>query len=102
MKNITFSIVGIATSLSAVSATLTTLESKISYAIGYQMGNSLKTQQITLDTQAFSAGLETGLQGKSPELTTQQIQVAMEDFRKKITEKLNAAKQQNVDAGAAY
>ncbi len=102
MKKMIYSMIGIATSLSAISATFTTPTSKVGYAIGYQMGSSLKAQQVAFDTQAFVAGLEASLNGTTPELTTQQMQVAMEDFRKQMTEKLNAAKQQNVDAGAAY
>ncbi|MDF2691471.1 MAG: mip [Gammaproteobacteria bacterium] len=79
---------------------------KVSYAIGYDVGNNFKTQNISINASSFEAGFETGLQGKQPVMTPAQMQATLQDFQQQMMEnmaqKQAATAAQNLAASQAY
>lgn len=55
---------------------------KVSYAIGNQIGNNLKSQEIKVDVDVFAAGVRDVLNNKEPKITQQDMQQAMMDMQK--------------------
>jgi FKBP-type peptidyl-prolyl cis-trans isomerase FklB len=79
----------------AASATKTTTQTakvktdmaKVSYTIGYEIGNGFHTQNIDLNTNAFNDALQAGLSGKDPKYTKEEMQTTMQAFQKEMMEK---------------
>jgi FKBP-type peptidyl-prolyl cis-trans isomerase len=65
---------------------LNDLTSKVSYAIGQDMGRKFKAQSLELNAEALAKGLADGLSGKS-QLTDQQMRDAMQEFQSIMVEK---------------
>jgi peptidyl-prolyl cis-trans isomerase B (cyclophilin B) len=61
---------------------------KISYAIGQQIGNGLKSQKLEVDLQLLLRGIEDALEGAKPALTPAEQQQVMRAFQKKQQEKM--------------
>ncbi len=62
---------------------LETQAQKLSYAIGKDVGNNLKSQNIEVDPNIFIVGLKEGLEGAlNPLLTDAQIQQVFEEFQR--------------------
>lgn len=79
---------------------------KVSYTIGYEIGNGFHTQNIDLNTSAFNEALQAGLNGKDPKFTKEEMQTTMQAFQKEMMEKA-AEKQKeqattNLTASTAY
>ncbi|HOP30872.1 MAG TPA: FKBP-type peptidyl-prolyl cis-trans isomerase N-terminal domain-containing protein, partial [Spirochaetota bacterium] len=62
-------------------ADLSTDKGKYSYAIGYNIGSSLKKDNVELDTDSFMAAIEDALNGKESGLTPEQAQQAIMNLR---------------------
>ncbi len=62
-------------------ADLSTDKGKYSYAIGYNIGSSLKKDNIELDTDSFMSAIEDALKGKESGLTPEQAQQAIMNLR---------------------
>ena len=56
---------------------LSTLKNKVSYAIGLEIGGSLKEQELELDIDQVIAGMKDGATGAAARLSPEQIQAAM-------------------------
>ncbi len=63
---------------------------KVSYAIGVQMGQDFKQQGISINPAIFSQGLSDGVSGATPQLTAQQVQEVLMNFRKELIAKKQA------------
>jgi FKBP-type peptidyl-prolyl cis-trans isomerase FklB len=78
---------------------------KSSYAIGMDIGNNFKRQEIDIDGKALAAGLNDALGGKT-QLTEAEAKTVLSDFRTqmmaKMQEKEKSAGANNVKAGEAY
>ncbi|MEZ6126337.1 MAG: FKBP-type peptidyl-prolyl cis-trans isomerase [Planctomycetaceae bacterium] len=61
-------------------AELKTVEQKMGYAIGLNIGQNLKRQQMDLDPQAIALGIAHVLAGKEPLITMEQIQAASAEY----------------------
>lgn len=62
---------------------LTTFEERSSYAIGQNVGGSLKSTNMTMDIAAFVQGVRDTLDGKKPLLTAEESMAVMQEFSQK-------------------
>lgn len=65
----------------------TTNVQKVSYGIGLNISKNFKQQNITLDMDAFNAGMKDGNSGAEPALKQEEIMQAMQEFQKELMEK---------------
>ena len=56
---------------------------KYSYALGHQIGNNMKAQNIELDIDSFAVGLEKALKGDKSEITDEEMREAMRKMAEK-------------------
>ena len=63
---------------------LDTLEKKVAYGLGYQLGSQLKTQGATIDGDALLRGLRDGLDGTAPVMSADAMDAAMAAFQKQL------------------
>ena len=70
---------------------------KVSYIIGYQLGDGFGKQKIDLNVDQLVDGLKTGMAGKQPTMTQQQMQDVMTAFQQQM---MQQAQQQLQQAGA--
>ena len=82
---------------------LTTDTEKLSYAMGYKTGAALKAQSITIDSQQFYQGLDTGYQGKQSAMSDQDMQTVLTNMQqqmaKKMQQQYTQASTTNLQAG---
>ena len=85
---------------------LETEAQKLSYAIGVQVGTSLKQLPLDLDVAILSRAIHDTVENKDMLLSQEQVQTVMQDFQKKLMaeqmEKNNALAGRNLKAGAAF
>ncbi len=85
---------------------LTTPTQKLSYTIGYEMGQNFKNQNVSIDNATLMQGLQDGLTGQTGALTTQQRQQTIADFQKKMIAnqetQFKAVADQNLKEGKAF
>ena len=66
----------------------TTVEQKVSYGIGRQMGKQLADNPLDeVDIEAVAAGLRTGFSGEAGELTPEELKAAFEEINARISER---------------
>lgn len=78
---------------------LMTPKDTASYAIGLQIGKSLKDQGLEIDIPTLAAGMTDYFAG-SPKLTPDQIQVVMMELQKKSMERMQAEQAKKGDENA--
>jgi FKBP-type peptidyl-prolyl cis-trans isomerase len=85
---------------------LTTFEERSSYAIGQNVGGSLKATNMTIDIAAFVQGVRDTLDGKKPLLTAEETMAVMQEFSQKARDAETAKRAEqstkNLDEGAAF
>lgn len=87
----------------AADTKLTTEDQKVSYGIGYNMGKSAAEQtQMTVDKDAFRAGLDDGLAKGKMRLSEQELQAAFESFQKRVVAAAQAEGQKQLTEGTAF
>lgn len=59
-------------------------QDKVSYSIGYQMGQDFKQQGIPVTASMLSQGFSDGFAAAKPQMTTEQMQTTLNNFRKKL------------------
>ncbi|MCR9199172.1 MAG: FKBP-type peptidyl-prolyl cis-trans isomerase [Planctomycetaceae bacterium] len=79
-----------------------TLEEKISYGIGLNIGRQVGGEIEGLDLDKFFAGVTAGVKGKDPQLTAEQLQAAFTEFQKKMAEKAARASEENLEAARKF
>jgi FKBP-type peptidyl-prolyl cis-trans isomerase len=77
--------------------TLKTQKDKISYAIGMNIGQSMKKDSLDLDPAIVSRGLNDALTGAKPLMTEDEAKSVMTEFRSEMMKKQQAAAQQSGD-----
>jgi FKBP-type peptidyl-prolyl cis-trans isomerase FkpA/FKBP-type peptidyl-prolyl cis-trans isomerase FklB len=86
--------------------TPTTEQEKTSYAIGINMGSSLRDSDIAVDSDLVLQGLLDGLEGTDPKMTEEEIVATLGAFQQRIVahqeEKQKMAAGENATAGAAF
>jgi FKBP-type peptidyl-prolyl cis-trans isomerase len=81
--------------------TLDTQQKKVSYAIGLNLGKTLKAQQVEADLDSLTRGVKDGIAGTSA-LDDKTIEATMDTFQKEMQAKMTAQGQKNQDAGKAF
>jgi FKBP-type peptidyl-prolyl cis-trans isomerase FklB len=74
---------------------------KVSYSIGYNLGNTLKQQNVTLNAALVQQGLQDGQTGATPAISQADMQAAMQNFQKQMMQKMVAEQQQAAEKNAA-
>ena len=82
------------------------LEDQASYTIGYNLGRSLKINDVKANTDLLIKGLQAGLTGEQPLLTEAEMQTCMQDFQQTMTrqqqEKRKVQGEKNKVEGEAF
>jgi FKBP-type peptidyl-prolyl cis-trans isomerase FklB len=82
----------------ATPAPLTTQKDKLSYAIGMNIGESMKKDSLDVDPNVLLRGLKDGMAGGKTQMTDEQARAIMTDLRTQMTKKKETEMQQ---AGAS-
>lgn len=105
MKKLILAGAGAALMVTAVSCTkkakLDNDKSKASYAIGQQIGQNLKQQNIEVDADALAMALKDASEGKN-QMTKEQIQEAMMKLQENAMKKQQEEAETNKKKGAEY
>lgn len=81
---------------------LSSTKGKISYAIGFQVGQSLKNDGLDVDPAVVAAAIADVQGGVEPRVTTEQMQEAMAEFEKERAEAQVRIGEENKKKGAEY
>ena len=81
---------------------LTTDKQRFSYAAGYRMGVGMKQQASEIDADAFTQAIRDVLTGRSPQLSADEMALAVRAHRRKLQEAHNALSARNQKTGQAY
>lgn len=81
---------------------LTTDKAKRSYAIGLQVGRTLKSQKIDLDVSVIAAAISDELSGKEAKMTEAQIRETMMAMREEQRKIMEEEKVKNTKVGTEY
>lgn len=82
--------------------TLDTDEKKASYAIGQQIGQSLKAQNLKVDVSVLSASIDDILTGKESRLTQDDMMAAIDKLRAQQTELESSQGKENLAKGKKF
>ena len=85
----------------AVAAKPETLEQRASYAIGLNLAQNLKSQEVPVDAELLVRGIRDALAGTTPALSKEEIQATMQAFQQQMTEKQQARHQEQAAANIA-
>ncbi|MGE5172664.1 MAG: FKBP-type peptidyl-prolyl cis-trans isomerase [Betaproteobacteria bacterium] len=87
-------------------AELKTQKDKVSYAIGVDMGNSLKKNSIDVDPELLVKGMRDALSGAKTLMTEQEVRETLvafqKEFQAKQQEKMKALAEKNKKEGDAF
>jgi len=84
------------------STNLNTDEKKAGYAIGQQIGNSFKMQNVNPDLDAVVAGMRDALKGEKGKLTPEETQAAIMKLREQSMAKIEEEAKANKEKGDKY
>jgi FKBP-type peptidyl-prolyl cis-trans isomerase FkpA/FKBP-type peptidyl-prolyl cis-trans isomerase FklB len=84
------------------SASLKTDQERASYAVGLQIGKSLKAQNAEVVMPSLVAGLNDGLGGKEPKLKQQELEQAMQKMQENMIKKAQEAAETNLKTGEEW
>jgi FKBP-type peptidyl-prolyl cis-trans isomerase FklB len=77
-----------------------------SYSLGYQLGTSLKKQNMSINLEAYVSALRDGLEGAAPQVSQRELDAAVSDLRNSAVAaqqaKLRDQSDKNRAAGAAF
>lgn len=80
-------------------ASLKTDQEKASYAVGLQIGKSLKQQNADIAVPSLVAGLNDGLGGKEAKLKPEELQQAMQKMQENMMKKAQEVAEKNLKEG---
>lgn len=90
----------------AVAVELNTISQKLSYTIGYEMGQNFKNQSVTIDSDLLIKGLQDGLLGQEALLDKKQREQTVADFQKEMLatqeSQFKTAAEKNLSSGKAF
>jgi len=81
---------------------LDTDQAKAGYAIGQQIGNNLKAQNVEVDTKALAASISDALAGKPSQLTPEEINQALMKLQENMGKKAQAEAEKNLELGKKF
>ena len=101
------SLVGLATlvalhNVNAADAKLASEKEKFSYAIGFQIGQGFKRDELDIDVATMSQAIKDVIDGKAPQVSVDEMRSAMENTQKVLVAKRNAQAEKAKAAGIAY
>ncbi len=105
MRRVIASAIALLMSSAAVAETPQALQSeedRLSYTLGYQLGQRLAAEGVVINADLYSAALREGLQGAESRLSPQENQQVMELFQQRGEERRQAASENNRAQGVAY
>ena len=88
--------------MSGGSVAVTTDDQKVAYAIGQQIGGSMKSQGLRVDTKVLAASIDDALDGKPSKMTQPEMQAAMTKMRETMMAKQEAAGKENIEKGSKF
>lgn len=77
-------------------------KAKVSYAIGQNIAQNIKSQNIELDPKVVAYAIETGLKGDKPELTPEEQQKAIMGLQQQAQAKMAAEAETNKKAASDF
>lgn len=80
----------------ASQAVLENDDARASYAIGLQLGESLKRSGLQVDTPALFTAIEDSLKGRTPALNEEQMMTAMKSLQERMMQKLQSQSDDNL------
>ena len=87
---------------SAQALELSTQEQKLSYAVGVQLGHSLKKQNLKIDVDALSAAIKDVMDGGALKLTPEEMVATMEKARETLAAEQKAKADAAQEAGKKF
>ncbi len=75
---------------------------KVSYAIGQQIGNNMKSQQIEIDAETLAASIKDATTGKESKMKPEEMQAALQKLQEGIMKKQTADAEKNKAAADAF
>lgn len=91
-----------AVSANAFAAELQSVEQRLSYIVGTQMGQQMKAQGIPFDKDAFVMAIEDAMAGKPPRMTHEEIQQTLVAYQQQRQAEEAAAAESNQKASEAF
>lgn len=70
--------------VAAEQSELTSESDRISYSLGHQIGNDLQQQKMQPETSVILRGIQDGLAGSEPLLTSEEMQTLLRELKRKI------------------
>lgn len=110
MKGLLMTVLGVALlagqACAGEKAVLKDEKDKVSYSIGLEIGNKLKSQSIDINADILASGVKDGLSGSKALMTEEEIQETMTAFQKEMmakqAEKTKALAEKNKKEGDAF
>ena len=110
MKRLLITVLGVALlagqACAGEKAVLKDEKDKVSYSIGLEIGNKLKSQAIDINADTLASGIKDALSGSKPLMTEKEIQETMTAFQKEMmakqAEKTKALAEKNKKEGDAF
>lgn len=81
---------------------LETLDQRVSYIVGMQIGTQLKQQGIPVDEKTLFSAISEAFSGKPPRMTRQDMQAAMTEFQEKQQVQMQKIAESNHHKGQAF
>jgi FKBP-type peptidyl-prolyl cis-trans isomerase FkpA/FKBP-type peptidyl-prolyl cis-trans isomerase FklB len=81
---------------------LETQKQKMSYAIGQQIGKSMKAQELDVDVDALAMSIKDALKGANSRMTDDEIRATMQTAQEEMMKKQNQAGEENLKKGADF
>lgn len=92
-------VVGGAFSVAACAAKLESNKQKISYAIGQQIGQSIKGQNIDVDVDVLARSIKDVMKGNKSQLTEEEMRTAMMTAQQEMQAKMSQQAEGNLKTG---
>lgn len=108
MKIVVFTALSLlsASVLAADAGKLKTEKQKTSYALGRQVGEDVKRNNVDLDPDVFTQAIRESLKGQKSKMTDEEIKTTLQGFQQKMREKqvamVKELGEKNKKAGEAY
>ncbi len=80
---------------------LESTEQRLSYGIGYNLGQRMQSDGVPMDTDAFTAGFRDAVGGASPRMTQEEIAAEMQAYQQSMVEQQQAMQAEMATANAA-
>ncbi len=85
---------------------LTDRKDRESYSLGYQFGNSLKTQGVDINMEIYASGIQDAVGGKEPLMGQEEIQTTISELQKRVAAVMQKAMKEkavkNLAEGKAF